>query len=544
MRKKIVVRGPVLTRSGYGEQTRFALRALRKYENLFDIYLIPVGWGKTGWVADDDEERAWLDSIVGKTIVDRDSGGGNYDISLQVTIPQEWEKLAPVNIGYTAGTETTKISPQWIQKSNMMDRIIAVSNHTKSAFKNSSHDVVNEQGDEINDYRCTTPVRVVNFATRNFELEDIDLEDVEVGSPCDFNFLTIAQWSPRKNLENTVEWFVEEFKDEEVGLIVKVNLANNSIGDSEICRRKLKNQLNRHKGKRKCKVYLLHGELTDGQLASLYRSPKIKGLINLAHGEGFGLPMFEAAQNGLPVIAANWSGHTDFLYAPYKDKKTKKQRTRAHFATVDYTIQPIQEEAVWEPVLIQNSMWCYPQQVSYKKMIRDVYTNHGKYKKMAKTLQKHIAKNFSEEKQYKKFAEYVLDAKVDLEEAKYVFVSDMFASQYVGGAEMSLQTLIEETKDSYTTVNSGGVTKEMIEFYKDSKWVFGNYADLDSSKMEQIISKKLDYSVVEFDYKFCVYRNLELHQTMENSPCNCNTREKGQLVEKFLANASNVFYVQ
>ena len=264
-------------------------------------------------------------------------------------------------------------------------------------------------------------------------------------------------------------------------------------------------------------------------MASLYRSPKIKGLINLAHGEGFGLPMFEAAQNGLPVIAANWSGHTAFLYAPYKDKKTKKQRTRAHFATVDYTIQPIQEEAVWEPVLIQNSMWCYPQQVSYKKMIRDVYTNHGKYKKMAKTLQKHIAKNFSEEKQYTKFAEYVLDAKVDLEEAKYVFVSDMFASQYVGGAEMSLQTLIEETKDSYTTVNSGGVTKEMIEFYKDSKWVFGNYADLDSSKMEQIISKKLDYSVVEFDYKFCVYRNLELHQTMENSPCNCNTREKASL---------------
>ena len=50
MKKKILVRGPALSMSGYGEQTRFALRALRAYEDLFDIYLIPVGWGKTGWI--------------------------------------------------------------------------------------------------------------------------------------------------------------------------------------------------------------------------------------------------------------------------------------------------------------------------------------------------------------------------------------------------------------------------------------------------------------------------------------------------------------
>ena len=40
MRKKIVVRGPVLSMSGYGEQTRFAVRALRKHEDKFDIYII------------------------------------------------------------------------------------------------------------------------------------------------------------------------------------------------------------------------------------------------------------------------------------------------------------------------------------------------------------------------------------------------------------------------------------------------------------------------------------------------------------------------
>ena len=39
MRKKIFVRGPVLTQSGYGEQARFALRSLRSQPDLFDVYI-------------------------------------------------------------------------------------------------------------------------------------------------------------------------------------------------------------------------------------------------------------------------------------------------------------------------------------------------------------------------------------------------------------------------------------------------------------------------------------------------------------------------
>ena len=71
MRKKIVVRGPVLSRSGYGEQTRYALRSLRAYENIFDIYLIPVGWGQTGWMFEDNEERRWFDFLAKRSLTSR-----------------------------------------------------------------------------------------------------------------------------------------------------------------------------------------------------------------------------------------------------------------------------------------------------------------------------------------------------------------------------------------------------------------------------------------------------------------------------------------
>ena len=67
MKKKIFVRAPVLSQSGYGEQSRFALRALRSQEHLFDIYVQPIPWGQTGWIWQDDEFRGWMDSKIAHT---------------------------------------------------------------------------------------------------------------------------------------------------------------------------------------------------------------------------------------------------------------------------------------------------------------------------------------------------------------------------------------------------------------------------------------------------------------------------------------------
>ena len=56
MKYKIVVEGPALTRSGYGEHTRLVLRALRAREDVLDIYLHPLNWGTTSWFLEDEEE--------------------------------------------------------------------------------------------------------------------------------------------------------------------------------------------------------------------------------------------------------------------------------------------------------------------------------------------------------------------------------------------------------------------------------------------------------------------------------------------------------
>ena len=359
MKKKILFKAPVLTRSGYGEQSRFALRALMSRQDLFDIYIQPITWGQTSWILDGgDIDRAWIDTTVEKTI-GYIQQGGQFDISFQVTIPNEWEKLAPINVGFTAGIETTKVAHQWIQKGNEMDKIVVVSTHSKNVFDETKYAGVNEQTQQEVRLELTTPVIAVNYPAKSYET----LPELDIDFKHDVNFLVVAQLGPRKNMPNTIKWFMEEFHDDEVGLVLKTNLAKNCIMD----RTRVLSQIEAMSAQfpdKKCSIYLIHGDMEDAEMHSLYNHPKISALLSLAHGEGFGLPMFEAAYSGLPVVSTGWSGQLDFLV-----DEDKKER----FYNVAFDMQSIPEEVFWEGVIIRESMWAYPREQSAKNKMRHCY---------------------------------------------------------------------------------------------------------------------------------------------------------------------------
>jgi|10_taG_2_1085330.scaffolds.fasta_scaffold05438_1 glycosyltransferase involved in cell wall biosynthesis len=407
MKKKIFVVAPALSRSGYGVHARTVLRALRTREDEFDIYLHNLNWGSSSWIYQDDEERRWVDELLLKT-VKHQQNGGTFDASIQVTIPNEWQLIAPINVGVTAGIETTKVSPQWIEKANMMDRIIVVSNHAKYVYENTIYAFQgnNEGSSEhpVTEHKCTTPIDVVGYPVLQHDPEELDLE-----LDYDFNFLVVAQWGPRKNVPNTIKWFVEEFHDQEIGLVLKINIGKDSIIDRFHTNRNIEAVLGEFPD-RVCKIYLLHGDLTDGQMTSLYQNPKIKSLINLSHGEGFGLPIFEAAYNGMPVMAPDWSGHVDFLYTPVKDKKTNKVTNKAMFSKVPFTMQQVAKEAVWDGVVQEDSMWCYPEQGKFKMRLKEVVKDYGRFKSQATKLQKWICKTFTEKNQYKLYTDSFMES--------------------------------------------------------------------------------------------------------------------------------------
>ena len=407
MLKKIILKGPLLTRSGYGEQARYALRALRSRPDLFDVYIQPLTWGQTSWLNERNAEREWIDKTIERTIAHIQQGG-QFDMSLQVTIPAEYENMAPVNVGYTAGIETTQVSSEWIQATNQMERVIVISNHAKDVFERTTYEGTNEATGEHVILKTNIPIHPICYPVKTFE----ELPEVPLELKHDFNFLTVAQFGPRKNVANTIKWFIEEFRNEPVGLIVKTNVAKNCQMDREMVQQKFREILSmiENPEDRQCSLYLLHGDMTDEEIHSLYEHPNINALLALTHGEGFGLPLYEAAYTGIPVIAAGWSGHLDFLV---------DEKGREHFYNVAYDLNAIPEEAVWDTVLLKESMWAYPREQDAKLKMRECYKElTGEKSEEAIVYHKEYAQKlrekFSEEKMYEQFASLVYGEHIDV----------------------------------------------------------------------------------------------------------------------------------
>jgi hypothetical protein len=382
MRKKVLLVGPILTQSGYGEHARMVYRALKSREDLFDIFINPVNWGATSWTSEDTEERREIDDLINKTFAHM-SQRLPFDTTIMVTIPSEWKqyRAAPENIGVCAGIESDRVSPHWLEAANsFIDKIIVPSEFSKEGLINTVWDVKNQQGQEVK-LNLQKPVEVVHYPVEKEFLNPSDCLHNSLKFNHDFNFLCVAQWGPRKNIENTIKYFLNEFEGDDVGLVLKVSIKDGSTIDFYETKKKIK--------------------------SSLYTHPQIKAIVNFGHGEGYGLPLFEAAAVGLPVITHDWGGQKDFLYAPKKDK-SGKEKIRPHFSKISFDLKPIQKEAVWDSVLQPESQWAFPHWRSCQIAMRQCFENYGLCAGQAKKLKSWVLDTFTEEKINDKFVNSVL----------------------------------------------------------------------------------------------------------------------------------------
>ena len=130
------------------------------------------------------------------------------------------------------------------------------------------------------------------------------------------------------------------------------------------------------------KIYLLHGNLHSGEIASLYKHEKVKCLLSLTRGEGFGLPLLEASACELPVIATNWSAHLDFLNC-------------GKFIPIDYNLIKIPPERQDGRIFIEGTRWADPSEQDFKKKVVKFRNKYLLPQQWAKDLSKQVKERFS-----------------------------------------------------------------------------------------------------------------------------------------------------
>ena len=122
-----------------------------------------------------------------------------------------------------------------------------------------------------------------------------------------------------------------------------------------------------------------------------------------------------------------------------------------------------------------------------------------------------------------------------------IFVADAFVEHYKGGAEITTEGIVQGSLVPYRKAISQQVTSQLIEELKDHYWIFGNFAGLADDLLIQI-AKKLNYSVLEYDYKFCKYRSIEKHTKAEGS-CDCHLSAHGKATAIFLHQAKSTWWM-
>ena len=383
MKQTLFISCPIDTLSGYGARSRDIVKALIKHDK-YDIKVISQRWGSTPFGAldrNDPEDQKILNLIWNQPQLPFQP-----DIWIQITVPNEFQAVGKYNIGVTAGIETTLCDVSWIEGCNRMNLILASSNHAKQVFQSTSFEKKDKNTNQtVEVVKLTRPVEVlfegVDLTKYNFVPDDLldgelveSLDEIEE----EFCYLFVGHWlqgvlgEDRKNVGYLIKAFSETFKNRKVrpALILKTNSATCSIMDREDILKKIDEVRKTVKGDLP-NVYLLHGELEDRDVNQLYNHPKVKAMVSLTKGEGFGRPLLEFSLAKKPIIASAWSGHMDFLNPEWN-------------VLVGGELKQVHPSAVVQNMILDQSQWFSPNESETGNKLKDVYENYKKYAELAK----------------------------------------------------------------------------------------------------------------------------------------------------------------
>ena len=383
-----VISCPIDTYSGYGARSRDIVKAIIELDK-YDVKVLPQRWGSTpfGFIESNTE---W--EFLTKHILTNPQLPAQPEIWMQITVPNEFQPIGKFNIGCTAGIETTIAPAEWIEGCNRMNLILGSSKHTIEVLKNSKFEKRDQQTNQVVEIIEFKTDSEVIFEGANTEVykpikSTFDLSNVKE----EFAYLFVGHWmqgalgEDRKNVGLLVKAFYETFKNKskKPALILKTSTVGSSYMDRDELIKRIKLIKETVKSTNLPNIYLLHGEFTDVEMNEIYNHSKVKAMVNLTKGEGFGRPLLEFSLTNKPIITSNWSGHIDYLNSEFVTLLPGTM-TKVHPSAANNMLL---SEAEWFSV-------DYGQTGGY---LKDVFENYKNYTDKAKRQGFQSRTNFSYE---------------------------------------------------------------------------------------------------------------------------------------------------
>jgi|10_taG_2_1085330.scaffolds.fasta_scaffold03325_5 glycosyltransferase involved in cell wall biosynthesis len=127
-------------------------------------------------------------------------------------------------------------------------------------------------------------------------------------------------------------------------------------------------------------------------------------------------------------------------------------------------------------------------------------------------------------------------------DADIVFVSDLFSSDHLGGAELTTDAIIDSSPYNVFRLHSKDVNEKTLQQGLSKFWIFGNFSGMNLELLPAVIAN-MKYSIVEYDYKYCKYRSPEKHAEIESKECDCNSDIHGKMISAFYFGAKSLWWM-
>lgn len=390
---KILVTGPLLSMSGYGNHSRQILDFVLEEHAGEEIFCDVKPWGNTNWnlsneFASNNSYNNVINNFISASELNslKQRTNNYFDVSYQVSFPSEWDPaLAKKNVGVFSGIESSMCCEKWLDKIELMSSVVVPSHHALSSINNS-----------VAEYclrRISTPIYVIpEWFYVELDKETNSSNRILNKVKTESNLLIVGQLgsinpvNDRKNIIKTLDACIEaliESKNKNFGIILKLFCENNSLNDFKITKKIVSKYLDiiNKSTENIPKIYILHGNLKPTEMCEVYKSDKVSCLVSGTRGEGFGLTFLEAAAAGLPIIATKWSAHCEFL---------------DHYLQVDYNLIDLPDSLTglntqineYANIWVSGAKWAEFDKLSMKNNIKKIVTKDINFTKNSEQITK------------------------------------------------------------------------------------------------------------------------------------------------------------